>query len=101
MTDIENVRNIVKYKLLSWIQGSPMWHRSQLQDLLTMVEEFGMPHFKKTLIANEMSLTRWPEFNDVEYLIKQIHKNMSWKDCPMECAILFHFHVNMFMHQHI
>jgi ATP-dependent DNA helicase PIF1 len=35
-----------------------MWHRSQLQDLLTMVEEFGMPHFYKTLIANEMSLTR-------------------------------------------
>jgi hypothetical protein len=35
-----------------------MWHRPQLQDLLTMVEEFGMPHFKKTLIANEMSLTR-------------------------------------------
>jgi hypothetical protein len=29
------------------IQGSSTWHTSQLQDLLTMVEAFGMPHFLK------------------------------------------------------
>ncbi len=101
MINVENLINIVTYKLLSSIQGSPMWHRSQLQDLLTMVEEFGMPLFLKTLIVDEMTLTRWHEFNDVKYLIKKIHKNMSWKDCSVECATLFHFHVNMFMHQHI
>jgi hypothetical protein len=37
----------------------------------------------------------------MEYLVKQIHKNMSWKDCSLECATLFHFCVNMFMDQHI
>jgi len=26
---------------------------------------------------------------------------MSWKDCPVECATLFHSHVDMFMHQYI
>jgi hypothetical protein len=26
---------------------------------------------------------------------------MSWKDCPAECATLFHFCVNMFMYKHI
>ncbi len=48
-----------------------------------------------------MTSTRWHEFNDIEYLVKQIHKTMSCKDCSLECAKLFHFHVNMFMHQHI
>ncbi len=58
MIIVEILRNIVTYKLLSSIQGSPMWHRSQLQDFLTVVEEFGMQHFLKTLIADEMTLTR-------------------------------------------
>ncbi len=92
--------HIVKYKL-PLIQGSPTWHRSQLQNLLTMVEKFGMPHFFKTLTTNEMTSTRWLEFNDMEYFIKQIHKNMSWNFFPMECATLFHYCVNMFIHQHI
>jgi len=26
---------------------------------------------------------------------------MSWKDCLVECATLFHSHVDMFMHKHI
>jgi hypothetical protein len=60
-----------------------------------------MPHFVKSLTANEMTSTRWPKFNDMEYLVKQIHKNMSWKDCLVECVTLFHFCVNMFMHQHV
>jgi hypothetical protein len=29
------------------IQGFPTWHISQLQDLLTMEEEFGMLHLLK------------------------------------------------------
>jgi len=37
----------------------------------------------------------------MEYLVKQIHQSMSWKGCPMECATLFHYRVNMFMHQPI
>jgi hypothetical protein len=28
-----------------------------------------------------MTSTKWHEFNDMEYLVKEIHKNMSWKDC--------------------
>ncbi len=40
------------------IQGSPTWHISQLQDLLTMVEEFDMFHFLKTLTINEINKHR-------------------------------------------
>jgi hypothetical protein len=38
---------MIKYKFASSIQGSPTWHISQLEDLLTMVEEFGMLQFLK------------------------------------------------------
>jgi hypothetical protein len=48
MIDSEILGHIVEYKLPSLIQRSPMWHRSQLQDLLTKVNEFGMLHFLKT-----------------------------------------------------
>jgi hypothetical protein len=93
--------HIIKYRLPSSIQGFPTWHISQLQDLLTMVNAFGMFHFFLTLIIDEMASTRWIEFNDIEYFVKQIHPNMLWKDCLVECATLFHSRVNMFMHQHI
>jgi hypothetical protein len=45
--------------------------------------------------------SQWHEFNDMEYLVKKLHGNMSWKDCHVECATLFHSHVDMFMHQYI
>ncbi len=93
MTYAEILGHIVKYKLPS-IQGSFTWHRSQLQNLLIMVEKFGMPHFEKTLTTNKMTSTRWPKFNDMEYLIKQIHKNMSWNFFPAYIKRQWHFRQN-------
>lgn len=55
MTKEQTLQHIVKYKLPSSIQGSPQWHRSQLQDLLKMVQEFGIPRFKKKLMVDEMT----------------------------------------------
>ncbi len=101
MTNTQIFQHIIKFKLPSSIQSSPKWHKSQLQDLLIMVEEFGMPHLLKTLTADEMTSLKWHEFNNMEYIIKQIHTNMSCKDCPIECATLFHYSVNMFIYVHI
>jgi hypothetical protein len=66
-----------------------------------MVEEFCMLRFLKTLNVDEMTSLRWHEFNDMEYIVKQIHQNMSWKDCLVECVTLFHSRVNMFMYKHV
>jgi hypothetical protein len=101
MTNTQISQHIMKYNFPSSFQSSPKWHKSQLQDLLTMIEKFGMPHFLKTLIAYEMTSLKWHEFNDMEYIIKQIHPNMSWKDYPIECVTLFHSRVNMFVYKHI
>jgi hypothetical protein len=43
-----------------------------------------------------MTLLKWHEFNDMEYIIKKIHPNMSWKDCPIECAILSCLYINIY-----
>lgn len=48
-----------------------------------------------------MTSTRYHEFNDMEYFVKQMHQNMSWKYFLIKCVTLFHSCVNMFMHQHI
>jgi hypothetical protein len=70
MTDAPVFKHIVKFKLPSSIQGSFRWHKFQLQDLLTMVEKFGMSHFILTLIIDEMTSSRWHVFNDMEHLAK-------------------------------
>ena len=41
----EVFQHITKYKLLTFIRGTPQWHKTQVQDLLAMVEQFEMPHF--------------------------------------------------------
>jgi hypothetical protein len=55
MTNTQIFEQITNYKLPSLIQGSPRLHKSQLQNLLIMVEEFRLPHFFKTLIVHEMT----------------------------------------------
>jgi hypothetical protein len=36
--DVKILGHIIEYRLPSSIQGSPTWHRSQLQDLLKVVK---------------------------------------------------------------
>ena len=45
MNDVEVLQYVIKYNLPSFIEGSPRWHKFQLQNLLAMVEKFGMPDF--------------------------------------------------------
>jgi hypothetical protein len=45
MIELDVINHIVKFHLPSKLQGSPRWHKSHLQDLLTMVANFGMPQF--------------------------------------------------------
>jgi serine/threonine-protein kinase RIO1 len=37
MSEVDIVNHIVKFHFPSKLQGSPKWHKSNLQDLLTMV----------------------------------------------------------------
>ena len=98
MTEHDVLQHIINYNLPSSIQGTPRWHRSHLQDLKAMVEQFGMPHFFLTLTADETSSLRLKEVIHIEDIAKTMDPSMSWKDCPVECATLFHTRVQKFMY---
>lgn len=81
--------------------GTPSWHRKNLRDLITMVEMWGMPNFFLTFTADEVSETRWKEITTIEKLAHGYNENFTWKDCPVECALLFHGRLHNFLNKHI
>ena len=77
ITKHDMLQHITKYNLPSSIQGTPHWRKSHLQDLLAMVEKFGMPHFFLILTADETSSLRWEEVTNIEDIAKTIDTSMS------------------------
>ena len=77
MTKQDVLQHITKYNLPSSIQGTPRWHKSHLQDLLAMIENFGMPHFFLTLTAHKTSSIHWEEVTNIEDIAKTIDPSMS------------------------
>jgi hypothetical protein len=74
MSEEDILKQIVKYNLLANILGTPQWHKTQLQDLLCMVEHFCMPHFFLTLTPNETSSFQWEDIIDIKKIQnKYIH----------------------------
>ena len=61
----EILGQIVKYKLPETLIGSPSWHRTQLNDLMAMVDTYGLPRFFLTLICDERSELRWEDVDDL------------------------------------
>ena len=60
-----------------------------------------MPSFFLTLTSDEISSTRWVEIVDLEKVVKKMNREFSWKDCPVECASLFHERLQRFMKEFI
>lgn len=97
----EIMRHVLKYTLPSTLPGTPRWHQQHLQDLLKMVDAWGMPHLFLTLTSDEMSSTRWPEIDTLEALLRRVHPDASFRDAPVECAQLFHARLWAFLTRHI
>jgi len=75
MSEEDILKQIVKYKLFANILGTPQWHKTQLQDLLCMVEHFGMPQFFLTLTVDETSFFQWKKLLTLKKLQnKYIHR---------------------------
>eukprot|EP00798_Chlamydomonas_sp_ICE-L_P025405 gene25405-biopygen19874 len=97
----EMYKSLMKYNVPHTLPGSPKWHKRHLNDLLTMVDKFGMPSFCLTLTSDEVSETKWPEISDLEARLRDIHSSLDWKDAPVECAVLFNERVKLFMEKYI
>ena len=101
MNDAKVLQHVTKYNLPSSIEGSPRWHKFQLQDLLAMVEKFGMPDFFLTFIADEASSLQWEEITHIEHIVQKIDASLTWKDCHVECASMFHARLQKNLHSYI
>lgn len=49
----------------------------------------------------QVSELRWQEYQDIDNIARQLHPDLSWRDCPAECAKLFHERVQAFMRDHL
>ncbi|EFJ52324.1 hypothetical protein VOLCADRAFT_86633 [Volvox carteri f. nagariensis] len=97
VSDEDAIHHILKHKLPATLPNTPAWHRSNLQDLLCMVDRLGMPSFFLTLTTDEVSATRWPEVESLEQKMQDFCAGFTWQDAPAENAFITHKRVQSFM----
>jgi hypothetical protein len=98
----EAMVHVAKHTIPSDVKGSPAWHKKQLANLLCLVQHHGMPHIFLTLTADEVSESRWdPEITHLEALLQRFNSSFTWRDAPVENAVLFHRRVAQFMEDYI
>jgi hypothetical protein len=98
---IDAMRDVTKRTVPSKLVGSPSYHRRALQDLLAMVHDYGLPSFFLTLTSDEISESRWTEYDHLEDFLERFLHPSSWTQAPIECARLFHDRVTGFMENFI
>ena len=73
------MRNVVKYTVPISLPGSPSWHRKQLNDLLFLVQAWGMPHLFLTMTADESSEMHWTEIDDMQAHLAHFCASFTWQ----------------------
>ncbi|EFJ52720.1 hypothetical protein VOLCADRAFT_85990 [Volvox carteri f. nagariensis] len=96
-SDEDAICHILKDKLPATLPNTPAWHRSNLQDLLCMVDRFGMPSFFLTLTTDKVSATCWPEVESLEQKLQDFCAGFTWQDTPAENAFITHKRMQSFM----
>ena len=69
--DEKLIKHIIKYSLPSTLPNTPSWHRRNLQDLLALVDRWGLPTHFLTLTADEFSTSRWEEVETLEDMVRK------------------------------
>ena len=122
-------RRLAKRFIPGEVVGSPAYHKRHLQDLLTQVANKGIPSVFWTPTADEVcgfsrhalahmymfirnktdlsllclqtSEMRWQSIRDIEDLMAKWKPGATYKDAPVECALLFMNRVRNFMQEFI
>jgi hypothetical protein len=95
--DADAIKHVLKHTVPASVFGSPQYWRSNLLDLLQLVQEWGMPHFFLTLTADECSELRWAEINDLTELLHRFNNSYTFENAPVECTHHFVRRLNDFM----
>ncbi|KAK9829678.1 hypothetical protein WJX72_007303 [[Myrmecia] bisecta] len=89
-TQQDVMKHVMKFSVPASTPGSPAYFRNQLEDLMAMVDAYGMPTLFLTLTADESSELRWHEYEDLEAFLNTFKQGFEWKDAPVESAKLFY-----------
>ena len=98
------IKNLITYVIPKTIQYSPSWWRKTLNDVLAVVQEFGLPHYFLTLTVDNTSNLKWQEYKDMESIMKRLNAQLhspgnkyGVQHAQPEAAQLFHDRVTKFM----
>lgn len=95
------IDDIEKYKLSKNIRGTPLWYKSKLHDLQAIVYRHGLPTLLLTLTVDDVSQTRWPEYDALDDFLEEINPNLQSKSAPCETSLLFHHRHENFLNRFI
>lgn len=79
LTEAEIMKQCLTWKVPGTVPNSPRAYREYLRDVITMVNNRGMPHFFLTLTCDEVSESRWQEIADLEQVLEKLDVGYSWK----------------------
>ncbi len=99
--DEECMRHVLSHKVGKNIVGMPSWYRTQLHDLKCRAQTWGLPHLFMTLTADEFSETKFPEMEELDRILGFFKVGLKWSDAPVECALLFHLRVKLFLKHYV
>lgn len=102
-TEADHLKAAARQLVPASVPGSPAYHRAKLQDLLAIVNKFGIPNLFLTLTADEISHLAWPEVEALAQKARDLTgaADLTWRDMPCEMARLFSDRVQTFMKQHV
>lgn len=99
--DDEVMQHVLKHTVPACMPGSPAFYRTNLLDLLQLVEQWGMPSFFLTLTADEGSDMCWPEMQDLTTFLHKFNSSFTFQNAPVECTAHFLKRLDDFMDTYI
>lgn len=95
------MQHVLKHTVPSAVPGSPAWFKRELQNLLAMVDAWGLPSFHLMLTADEHSPLKQTEINDMEQLLKSFCNSYTFENALVECSAHFLERIQDFLREHM
>lgn len=93
----ESYRSLMRHSVQRQVTHSPKYWKDQYDDLLALVDAYGVPQFFLTLTADDCSQLRWEEYGSIEAFAKRFNASATVADAPLESAALFCHRTEKFM----
>ena len=100
-SELDVLEYCIRYAVPNYIQGSPAWHRTELENLMLAQHIKGKPDLFFTATEDEVSSTRWPAFDNIQAIMSTFHPDPVWNRAPTESVRAFHARFTTFWKRYI